>query len=104
MDATQRLLKRNSLYMWDSIKKNNAAKIDEIFTSGFPVDSPITDTGLTALAFASSWSNDENIFQTILKFSPNVNAQNCQRKTPLHQAALAGNIVALQILLKQPNI
>ena len=88
--SSQKLMKRNSLFLWDAIKKSDLVEMNKIL-SEFPVDYPITDTGLTALAFASSWSTEVPVFELILKFRPNVNAGNNQRKTPLHQAALAGN-------------
>ena len=96
-------MKRNSLFLWDAIKKSNIEEITRIL-SEFPVDHPITDCGLTALAFACSWSTETLIFDLILKFKPNVNAGNKEKKTPLHQAALVGNWIACQILLKQSNI
>ena len=101
--SSQKAMKRNSLFLWDAIKKSNIEEIQRILTE-FPIDHPITDCGLTALAFACSWSTEVVIYELIFKFKPNVNAPNRERKTPLHQAALAGNLIACQILLKQPNI
>ena len=75
MDSSQKALKKTSLFLWDGIKKNNIDEINRILAE-FPVDHPITDCGLTALAFACSWSTENIIFETILKFKPNVNAAN----------------------------
>ena len=62
MDAQQKLLKRNSLILWDAIKRNNVAKITEILEGGFPINHEITDSHLTALSYACTRTTDQNIF------------------------------------------
>lgn len=91
-------MKRNSLILWDAIKRGDLSTIKQILDSNFPIDTPVTDTGMTAFAFACSWSSKQDVFTTLLTKRPNVNAPDKSKKTPLHQAALAGNMVALNIL------
>ena len=92
--SIEKMIKRNGLLLLEAIKKNDVVEINKLLGE-FPVDYPITDTGLTALAFASLQSTELSVFETILKHKPNLNASNSSRKTALHQAALAGNKVAL---------
>ena len=104
MDAQQKLLKRNSLILWDAIKRNNVAKITEILEGGFPINHEITDSHLTALSYACTRTTDTNIFQMILDKNPDVNLRACGGRTAIHFAAISGNQVALQILLGLPQL
>ncbi len=58
MDATQRVLKRSALLLWDAIKRNQIEKIAEKLEEGFPVDHEITDSHLNALSYACTRSTE----------------------------------------------
>ena len=62
MDAKQKALKRQALILWDAIRKNNVEKITEVFSDGFPVDHPITDSHLNALSYACTRCTQPQIF------------------------------------------
>jgi len=49
--------------LWDAIKRSDVEKIDTILAQLFPIDHPITDTGMSALAYASSWSDSPEVFK-----------------------------------------
>ena len=104
MDDMQKLLKRNSLILWDAIKRDDLAKMQEILDKGFPVDHFITDSDLTALMFACTRSVNLQLFQLLLQRGPDVNKRGQGGKTALHFAAISGNIVALQLVLKVPSV
>ena len=73
MDANARMLKRNSLILWDAIKRNSVETISAKLEEGFPVDHEITDSHLTALSFACTRSVNPDVFNLILSKSPDVN-------------------------------
>ena len=74
MDATQRLLKRNGLILWDAIKRADVAVITKkLNDEGFPVNQPITDSHLAALAYACTRAVDPAIFEAILALGPDIN-------------------------------
>ena len=51
--------KRLSLLLWDAIKKERINDIEEIMNdTDYPIDYPVTDTGLSAISFACSWSTN----------------------------------------------
>ena len=51
--------KRLSLLLWDAIKKERINDIEEIMNDpNYPIDYPVTDTGLSAISFACSWSTN----------------------------------------------
>ena len=60
-------LKIEGMYVWDAIKRNKIdvlhQKLDE---EGYPVDYPVTDTGLTAFAYACSWTTNLEILNSLL--------------------------------------
>ena len=91
--------------MWDAIKKNDKAMIEKkLVEESFPVDTPITDTGLPALSFACSWTQDQEVFNLIMSRDPDVNFPASGAKTPLHLASISGNTVALTNLMNHPDI
>ena len=73
---------------------------------GFKIDDPINDTGLPCLSFASAYqTSDKKTYDTILAFGPDINCANrIHKKTALHLAAHNNNIVAINVLLKEPGI
>ena len=96
MDATQRALKRNSLLLWDAIKRDDLLKIQEIVLSeAYPIDTAVTDTGMSALQFACTWSSNPEVFKILFQKNPNFNHVDFAKRTPLHTAALFGNMIAL---------
>jgi hypothetical protein len=63
--------------------------------------------GLTALFYASGQYQNLEITEYLLKQGANVNEQNNFENTPLHGAALVGNVLICQLLLKygaDPNM
>ena len=91
--------------MWDAIKRNDKQVIElKLVQESFPVDTPITDTGLPALSFACSWTTDQEVFDLIMSRNPDVNFQSSGGKTPLHLSAINGNTVAMQNLMNHPDL
>ncbi len=84
----------------DAIKRGDLIRVSEITSSpDYPINTSLTETGLSALAFACSWSTDEQVFQIILEQSPDVNHRDSDGQTPLHVAALNKNLTAIKVLL-----
>lgn len=105
MDAQQRLLKRNGLILWDAIKRADVGVITKKLTEeSFPVNHPITDSHLSALAYACTRATDPALFEAILSRNPDVNQRASGGRSALHFASLSGNTVALQILLARPEL
>mmetsp|Transcript_33672 Transcript_33672/g.24701 ORF Transcript_33672/g.24701 Transcript_33672/m.24701 type:complete len:98 (-) Transcript_33672:257-550(-) len=71
--------------------------------SNLPPNIPLNTLGLTPLHLACSVGNQQ-VLQTIMHFSPNINQLDGMGRTPLHFAAAKGNIHALEILLNSPDI
>ena len=87
-----KILKRISLAIWDSIKKNDANALEKNLKGEFPISYPITDNGMSALSFACSWGSDEKLINLILSQNPDVNQIDNRGATPLHHAAIVGNV------------
>lgn len=49
-----RTLKMKSIILFHALKTRDLEKINQILAEEFPIDSPITDTGMAALAAACS--------------------------------------------------
>ena len=80
------------MYIWDAIKKNDLAKLEAKLNEEYPIDHPITDTGLTALAYACSWTTNEAIINFLLQKGANAEKADLTGKSPIHHASLAGNV------------
>ena len=80
------------MYIWDAIKKNDLAKLEAKLNEEYPIDHPITDTGLTALAYACSWTTNEAIINFLLQKGANAEKADLTGKCPIHHASLAGNV------------
>ena len=66
-EIAEKNLKIEGMYVWDAIKRG---KVDTLFQKidkeSYPVDYPVTDTGLTAFAYACSWSTHLEILNGLL--------------------------------------
>ena len=91
--------KRNSLLLWDAVKRGDNNKITEILDNGYDINAFVMDNRMTLLMTACSLSVDQSLFELILARQPDVNLRGGGNKTALHFAAAAGNAVALEILL-----
>ena len=40
--------------------------MEKKLAEGYPIDHPVTDTGLTAFAYACSWTTNEGILNSLL--------------------------------------
>ena len=70
----------------------------------FPVDHPITTTGITSLAAACGNPPDkytEKMLTIIIKAGADVNKEDDFGRTPLHLAANSGNHIAAEMVLKE---
>ena len=74
-----------------------------IYSQGFELDIPITDTGLTSLMLCALYGSSE-MANTLLQFQPELNLQDPVGRTALHYAARAKNISVLSVLLEQEGI
>ena len=97
-------MKRNSLLLWDAIKRNDNNKVEEILNKGFDINYFILDCQMTPLMTACSLSEDPNLFQIIIDKGPDVNFRGGGNRTALHYAAAAGNATAIEILLQIPDL
>ena len=60
-----------------------------------PINHPITDTGMTAFAFACSQTQNPQVLQVIVANNPDLNAADLTGRTPLHHAAITSNIACI---------
>ncbi len=74
------------IWMWKIILQAQNEKIEELIDKGFPVDTPISPIGLTALHLACAKDNAEAV-RILIGKSANVNAVDGSGRTPLHMAA-----------------
>lgn len=73
---------------------------------GFKIDDQINDTGFSCLSYAAAYQKSHRkVFDAILAFGPDVNhANRMHKKTALHLAAHCNNLLAIDVLLKQPGV
>ena len=94
-------LKIEGMFVWDAIKREKIdVLIQKLDHEGYPINHPVTDTGLTAFAYACSWSTNVDIFRLLLDRGADINAADLTGKMPVHHAALAGNVPALEVILE----
>ena len=74
------------IWMWKIILQAKNDKIEELIDKGFPVDTPISPIGLTALHLACAKDNPEAV-KILIGKSANVNAVDGSGRTPVHMAA-----------------
>ena len=97
-------LKTQGMYVWDAIKRGQLdILLQKLDQEAFPIDHPVTCTGLTAFAFACSRSNRPDILQALLDRGANPFFTDDTGKTPLHHAANSGNLRAIEIILSLPQ-
>ncbi len=72
--------------------------IQAIFAANFPVNTPLSTLGLTALHFAATNSN-YYVMQLILQCHADVNVEDTMGRRPLHLAAASGNSNCVILLL-----
>jgi|LakMenEpi03Aug12_release.lakeMendotaPanAssembly.Ray.scaffolds.fasta_scaffold1940814_1 ankyrin repeat protein len=94
MVDTSRALKKILLTLHQAIKEENAGVVAQCLEQ-IPIDQPITDTGMTAFAFACSQTQNEHVLQAIVAKNPNLNAADLTGRTPLHHAAITSNIACI---------
>ena len=57
----QALVKKAATVLPAKINKNKCEDVDGIIQSEFPIDYPITDTGMTVLIVACSYTNNDKM-------------------------------------------
>ena len=114
-DDNSSLIRRAAQVINPKIKKYKFIEVKNILCSEFPTDEPITDTMMSSLSLACSLSdnhpqkNEKNqqLLQIILERNPCINHRDNFKRTPLHHAAMNGNLTAAQMLidygLKNPS-
>lgn len=109
-----KILTVNSLYraalkLNGQIKKCNFDNVNKILNSvNYPIDEPLTDTKMNALAFTcckpiesdNDGSNNLSMIKIILAKEPNLNFQDRYGRTALHHACMAANADAVRLLLE----
>ena len=105
----QKLVEKAATVLPAKVKKQKVQEVGEIIQSEFPIDFPITDTGMTVLTVACSLASenaaaDEAMIQTILGQGPQVNQQDKFGRTALHLACTSGNIPAFDLLMQRGDI
>jgi len=78
-------------------------EVNEILNSEFPIDYPVTDTGMSSFHLSCARLDDTDnrkhantlMAQCILKYAPNLHYQDKFGRTALHHAAKMGNVSAL---------
>ncbi len=94
MASNPRELKRILLTLHQAIKEENAAIVSENLEK-ININQPITDTGMTAFAFACSQTQNAQVLQAIVAKNPDLNAADLAGRTPLHHAAITSNIACI---------
>ena len=73
----QQLVQKAATVLPTKIKKCKTGEVKDIIASEFPINYPITDTGLTVLSHACSLTlgggDDEDMLNVILAENPDVN-------------------------------
>ena len=105
----QKLVEKAATVLPAKVKKHKVSEVGEIIQSEFPIDFPITDTGMTVLIVACSLASensekDEAMIQTILGQGPKVNQQDKFGRTALHLACTSGNMPAFIHLMQRSDI
>ena len=97
--ALEGLIQKAAAIMPDKIRKAQVDKVRDIIQSEFPVDQPITDTGMTTLTVACSVllgdGKDLQLLEVIMPKGPNINHADKFGRTPLHMACVSGNEFAV---------
>ena len=108
----QKLIEKAAMVLSAKIKKHKVKEVQDVLSSEFPVDYPITDTRMSALSFASSLTENSEeerkrngeILTAIFQCNPNPNYEDNFKRTPLHLASISGNKTAVEMLLATGNV
>ena len=87
-------LKTKCLKLLHAVRFRELNQIVQILNDNFPIDTPISDSGMSVLASACVFLNENRdlpIYQAILQHGANVNIPDDQGRNPLHIAARSGN-------------
>ena len=92
--AEARALKKILITLHQAIKEENAEIVSQLLPQ-ISINQPITDTGMTAFAFACSQTQNAQVLQAIVALNPDLNAADYTGRTPLHHAAIISNIACI---------
>ena len=107
-DAQQNLIRKAAQVINPKIKKYKFDEVENILKSEFPVDEFVTDTLMSSLCLACSLPDNtedkqpknQRLMGIILKQKPDINFKDMFERSPLHHAALNGNMTATSILIE----
>ena len=93
--------KKAVLYMWKSVQTGNHNNIKALLTPELPVDTPLTDGGMTGLHIA--WSRgDLEAAEIFLDAGADISKTDKLGRTALHFAASIGtNIELIELLINK---
>lgn len=93
--------KKAVLYMWKSVQTGNHNNIKALLTPELPVDTPLTDGGMTGLHIA--WSRgDLEAAEIFLDAGADISATDKLGRTALHFAASIGtNLELIELLVNK---
>ena len=88
------------LQLFEAVRQGNVSKIGDIFQSGFVHVNAQTESGDTALHLAILFGHYQDVVPLLITKNANVNLVNNTKDSPLHMAALKGNIEVAQMLIE----
>ena len=103
-DVQAEAIAKAKLHILQAVEKRELQKIGKLIQSGFPVNEPLMDSGMTLLMHVAATSDGEVTRQVMTELGADATATDVLGRTALHYACRAGNQEAFQALLENESV
>ena len=101
----QSLIAKAARVLPAKLKRGKVKEIGEILASEFPVDHPITATGMTTLGVVVSMKESaDGMLEVVMAQKPDINHLDKFGRSALHMACTSGNMEAVTTLLSHEDV